>query len=104
MGIIFAKSLQSVNYDTEIVQDGQIAMARLAEVAPAIVILDMHLPHVLGTDILKHIRATPHLAHSRIITATADALLASTVQEKSDLVLLTINIYQLRDLAASLRP
>lgn len=59
LGIIFAKSLQSANYATEIVKDGQIAMDRLAEISPDVIVLDIHLPQVQGTEILNHIRATP---------------------------------------------
>ncbi len=101
---IFSQALKMVNYETEVIRDGYTAATRLAEVVPALVVLDLHLPQVSGREILRQIRADDRLRETRIILATADALLADSISGEADLVLLKpISFNQLRDLAARLR-
>jgi CheY-like chemotaxis protein len=100
---IFALSMESAGYQCEVIADGNAALARLAEVAPDVVVLDLHLAHVSGEDILRFIRAGEHLANIHVILATADAALADRLGEQVDLVLLKpISPFQLRDLAKRL--
>jgi len=102
---IFDKALQAARYRTEVVRDGRLALQRLAETTPAVVVLDLHLPHVSGQDILRHIRAEPRLAKTRVMLATADPLTAELLRPQATLVLLKpISFSQLRDLADRLRP
>lgn len=105
LATIFAEALQMAEFETEIVHDGKTALAQLAATTPAVVILDLHLPHVSGQTILQQIRADGRLAKTRILLATADALMAESLWEEADLVLLKpIGFHQLRDLAKRLRP
>ena len=102
---IFAQALNMAQFDTEVVHDGQVALDKLKEITPALVILDMHLPNYTGDYILKQIRADDRLTRTRVILATADPLMAEPLREASDLVLLKpISFSQLRDLATRLRP
>ena len=102
---IFAQALNMAQFDTEVVYDGKVALDRLKEIAPALVILDLHLPNYTGDYILKEIRSDERLTKTRIILATADPLMAEPLREDSDLVLLKpISFNQLRDLAIRLRP
>jgi len=102
---IFSLALQSANFETETISDGETALIRLAEIVPTIVVLDLHLPHRSGQEILKYIRADERLAQTRVLLATADALKAESLRTEADLVLLKpISIKQLRDLAGRLRP
>jgi len=102
---IFTMALQAAEFDTETIEDGQTALARLAEVVPAVVVLDLNLPRVSGDEILRRIRADERLAKTRVMLATANALLADTLRRESDLVLLKpISPTQLRQLASRLRP
>jgi DNA-binding response OmpR family regulator len=102
---IFTYALQTAGFETETIQDGQTARARLADTAPTVVVLDLHLPHVSGEELLRQIRADKRLAQTRVILATADALTASHLRQDADLVLLKpISVSQLSDLAARLRP
>ena len=65
--------------------------------------LDLHLPHVSGPDILRHIRVDARLTETRVIVATAHARIAESIRREADLVLLKpISFSQLRDLAAIL--
>lgn len=102
---VFAQALRMAGYETEVIPDGQEALSRLATVVPAVVVLDLHLPHVSGKDILLQIRADTRLADTRVMLATADPLLADMLREDADLVLLKpISFNQLRDLAKRLHP
>ncbi len=105
LSIIFAKALTSVHFETEIIEEGNIALTRLAQIVPSVVVLDLHLPHISGKDILDHIRADVRLSNTKVMLATADFRLAESLRDKADLVLLKpISFVQLRDLAARLKP
>ena len=103
--LIFATALEAAGYEIEIIQDGNAALTRLNEVVPVVVVLDLHLPYASGEEILQHIRADERLADTRVILATADALIAERLRADADLALLKpIDFSQLRDLSARLHP
>lgn len=105
LATIFAEALHAANFETEIIQDGSTALERLAEIVPKIILLDLHLPFVSGKDILHHIRADTRLTNTRVMLTTADPLMAETLRDVADLVLLKpISFSQLRDLALRMRP
>ena len=85
---IFSLTLQSVGCQTEQVTDGAVALTRLAEVVPDLVVLDLHLPNVAGPDILHYIRSEARLAQVPVLLATADERLAETLEDQASLVLL----------------
>lgn len=100
---IFATALQVVGFDTEIISSGEQATIRLGTVTPDLVILDLHLPRVVGTDILNQIRADERLKDTLVIVASADARMADMIRPQADLVLLKPTTFsQVRDLAARL--
>jgi len=102
---IFAHALQAAHFETEVFQDGRTALDRLAQVEPAMIILDLHLPYISGKEILRQIRGDERFAQTHIVLATADALMADELEDEADLVLLKpISFVQLRDLAQRLRP
>ncbi|MEE9616797.1 MAG: response regulator [Anaerolineae bacterium] len=102
---IFSEALHAAGFETEIIRSGDTALARLAVTTPDVVVLDLHLPHVSGPDILRHIRADARLTETRVIVATAHAHTAESIRREADLVLLKpISFSQLRDLAAILDP
>lgn len=98
---IFTQAIKMAGFNVEGIDNGQEALDRLKEVVPELVILDLHLPNVSGDEILASIRADERLATVPVILATADPILAETLSESSDLVLLKpISFTQLRDLAS----
>jgi DNA-binding response OmpR family regulator len=102
IGPIFSLALQK-EFDTEIITDGQAALDRLARVAPAIVVLDVNLPKVSGSDILKYIRADARLAKTKVIIATGDSNQFSALSGEADIALLKpVSPFQLRKLALRL--
>jgi DNA-binding response OmpR family regulator len=97
---IYSKALQGGGFETEMIRDGKAALARLKGTPPAIVILDLHLPHVEGATILQHIRAQEGFKQTSVIITTADERLAEEMNHGADLVLLKpVSIGQLRELA-----
>lgn len=73
------------------------------EIAPYLILLDMHLPHVSGADLLDKIRADKRLKHTTVIITTADARMAEMYGNMADFVMVKpISFVQLRDLTARL--
>jgi len=106
LSTIFASALKSAGFDEiEVINDGGKALARLAEVAPHIVILDLHLPHLSGANALRQIHADRRLIDTRVVICTADAAMANELGKQADLVLLKpVMFSQMRDLAIRLVP
>lgn len=105
LSTIFSEALNAAGFETEIIQNGRVALERLQVVTPKIVILDMHLPEVAGTQILAFIRAEPRLALTNVVVTTADAIMGEQVRETADFVLIKpITFSQLRDMTARLKP
>ncbi len=96
-------ALKMTGFETEIVADGERALARLAQIVPDVVILDLHLPRVMGGEVLSAIRADPRLAHTQVMIVTADARMAQDLEDQADLVLIKpVGLEQIRVLAARL--
>lgn len=98
---IFTEALKAAGFQVETILDGAIAQKRLKEANPEIIILDMHLPHVDGASLLKQIRSDERLKETRVMIATADALLGDYYRDEADSVLIKpVSFSQLRDLTA----
>jgi DNA-binding response OmpR family regulator len=100
---IFAKALEVQGLQTEIIASGDKAMERLREVSPYIIVLDLHLPNVDGTEILAWVRSMQNLRETLVMVVTADARMAELLQDQADLVLLKPATFtQIRDFTARL--
>jgi CheY-like chemotaxis protein len=105
LSTIFASALESAGFEVEVINDGGKALARLVDVVPHLVILDLHLPHLSGANALRQIHADRRLIETRVVICTADAAMASELGKQADLVLLKPVMYsQMRDLAIRLVP
>ena len=101
--LVFTAALNQAGFETESILEGSTAQARLSEVVPEVVVLDLHIPGVNGETLLRQIRSDQRLANVRVILATADASLAKDLQSLADLVLLKpISYTQLSKLATRL--
>ena len=104
---IFAEALRGVGFQVEHVVDGRIGQQRLKQGPPPyLILLDMHLPHVSGADLLTNIiRKDGRLANAIVIITTADARMGEAYTELADFVLIKpISFVQLRDLTSRLKP
>ena len=101
----FATALSEGGYETEIIRSGQDAIDRLPNVVPDLIILDLNLPHVDGSEILKAVRRDERLVDTRVIVATTHWQGAEEVEQEADLVILKpVGFEQLRDLASRFLP
>lgn len=102
---IYAAALESIGFEVELITSGAIALDRLAEVAPALVILDINLPHVSGDNILRQFTTDVGLLDTRVMVITANATKAAELEGKADYVLTKpVRFDQLKDLALRLVP
>lgn len=100
---IFTLSLQQ-DFATESFGDGDSALARLTQVKPRLLLLDLHLPGAAGSRILAHVRADETLRGVTVILCTADDRQAEALNDQADFVLLKpVSPIQLRQLAARLK-
>ena len=104
---IFVEALQGIDYKVEHIADGRKAEERLKiGDVPYLILLDMHLPHLSGGDLLASvIKKDPRYEKTIIIITTADARMGDTYRDDVDFVLIKpISFVQLRDITARLRP
>ena len=103
---IFAEALRGVGFDAEHAADGKIAQERLKSgTVPYLILLDMHLPHVSGADLLMDMKNDERFNGTTIIITTADARMGETYGDMADFVLIKpISFVQLRDLTSRLKP
>lgn len=104
---IFAEALRGVGFEVELVADGRVAQERLKTgVPPFLILLDMHLPHISGADLLTNvIKKDERFAKSVVIITTADARMGEAYTEQVDFVMIKpISFVQLRDLTSRLKP
>ncbi|HSL44458.1 MAG TPA: response regulator [Anaerolineales bacterium] len=104
---IFAEALRGVGFDVEHVADGQVAQQRLRNGQPPyMILLDMHIPHISGADLLTNIiRREERFADTIVIITTADARMGEAYTEQADFVMIKpISFVQLRDLTSRLKP
>jgi diguanylate cyclase (GGDEF)-like protein len=101
---LFRHVLDIAGYHTEIILHGKEAIKRLDSVRPDIVLLDLHLPVVSGTQILEHVRANERLKSVPVVVITAYARDAESLPVEPDLVLMKpVNLEQLSNLVQRLR-
>lgn len=58
----------------ELCEDGASALARAGEFAPDVVLLDLQLPDLPGTEVMRRLRADGRHAHCRYIALSANAM------------------------------
>ncbi len=99
LAVIFALSLKD-RFETETITNGDVALARLSQVVPVLIVLDLHLPGASGFDIFLQIRSDRRLANTHVILSTADDRQAETLRDEADVVLLKpVSPIQLREIA-----
>src|SRR5262245_27066550 len=81
---VFSMALQNAGDETQTIEDGSLALERLDSLLPALVVLDLNLPHVAGETLLRHIRSQARLAKTRVIIATAKDRAAEFLHNEAD--------------------
>jgi DNA-binding response OmpR family regulator len=104
---VFSLALDFAGFETEVINDSTLAMARITAQKPALVTLDMQMPHVSGSDLLRLIRADDTLKHTKVLLITANERIKDTqeIDLLADVVLIKpITFSQLKDMAGRLVP
>jgi diguanylate cyclase (GGDEF)-like protein len=102
---LFRHVLDLAGYRTEIVLHGRVAVEHLAKSRPDIVLLDLGLPGVSGSEILVMMKDDERLRDVPVVVITAHALLVETLPVTPQLVLIKpVNIEQLSNLILRICP
>lgn len=102
---LYETVLKQCQYNTTVIESGREAQKKLQTLTPALIILDIHLPYVSGTDILEQIQSDQRLQQTTTIVLTADLYTAKDLEGKVEHVLLkTHGINRLREIALRVRP
>ncbi len=102
---LFRHVLDFAGYKTEIILRGEKAIERLSLSKPDVILLDLNLPGLPGSEVLNFIHTQDHLANSSVIVITAHAHMAMGLQSETDLILLKpVSVEQLTNLILRLRP
>lgn len=70
---LFSDLLAAHGYDPHGLRDGREAIETAHRIDPALIIMDIQLPHISGIDLIRAIRADPALAPIPVIAITAFA-------------------------------
>ncbi len=100
---LFRHVLDLAGYRTEIASHGTLAMERLSNSRPDVVLLDLTLPGVSGAEILRRMRSDEHLKGIPVVVITAHSEIAESLAVEPDLVMLKpVSAAQLADLVRRL--
>lgn len=100
---LFRHVMDLAGYRTEIAANGTLALERLSNSQPDVVLLDLTLPGVSGTDILNSMRSDERLSRIPVVVITAYWELAENLAVEPDLIMLKpVSAEQLTDLVQRL--
>jgi two-component system phosphate regulon response regulator PhoB len=66
-------NLQKAGYKTVTARDGGVALQKARDEVPSLILLDLMLPQMDGTEVCRHLKADSKTAHIPIIMLTAKA-------------------------------
>ncbi len=95
---IFSITLRETGFETFVAEDGQTALQLLTSQRPSLVVLDLHLPHISGEEILYWMRQDAQMAQTWVIVATADVRKAKFIENAGD----TFSIVLLKPISTGL--
>lgn len=101
---VFKIAIERADFETEVIPDGRMALEKLAAATPELILLDLHLPFVSGTEILHYLRNEQRFTKAQVILVTADLLKAETLTQTVDFVLTKpFGFVKLHELAKQVR-
>lgn len=97
---LFQRALQDAGYQAEIMDNGHKAQAQLVFTSPEIVLLDMNLPSISGSVLLRQIRGQHRLSGTHVVVVTNDKESAKSLADEADQVLVKpVGYEQVREVA-----
>jgi DNA-binding response OmpR family regulator len=75
---MFRRALRFAGFDVDVADDGLVALLTLEQRRPALIVLDLSLPHLDGISVLREITARPELHDIPVVIVTgSDATLTA---------------------------
>ena len=84
---LFRHAMDLAGFQTEIVFHGNHAVERLYSSPPDVVLLDLNLPGISGSELLNLIRNEEQLNHTKVVVITGHSQIAEGLIAEPDLVL-----------------
>ncbi len=107
LSALFASVLEMIGFEVEMIQDSREAMTRIAQRRPALVMLDMQMPHVTGQEVLRQIRADERFRALKVMMVTANARAAEQeeLERLADVILIKpVTFDQIKEFTLRLVP
>lgn len=70
---LISRTLTMRGYDVHLAEDGEDGLARLAEVAPDLVITDINMPRIDGFGVIEGVRRDPVHASTPVLVLTTES-------------------------------
>ncbi|MEO8606820.1 MAG: response regulator [Chloroflexota bacterium] len=105
LGEMFGMAFELAGFDTEVIHDGRLTIERMSARKPALVSLDMQMPHMTGAEVLRQIRADARFKGVKVMMITANGRAAeeATVRELADIILIKpVTLSQIKEFATRL--
>lgn len=100
---IIESILREDGFETEVFDNGQKALDRLAVIKPDLVTVDLGLTSISGETVLDYVKENEHLGQTRVILITGNLKRIGELESKVDAVLVKpFNIHDLRELVGCL--
>ncbi len=68
---VYMARFEAEGFDTAWAQNGELALAKVMETNPDLILLDIMMPRVSGFDVLDILRNTPQTKHAKIVMMSA---------------------------------
>lgn len=68
--LFFCDVLKEQGFEVEPVADEREALARTEEFRPDLIVMDIHMPHISGVDIIKSLKANPSFSAIPVLAVT----------------------------------
>ena len=75
---LLREMLESRDYQVVEAHDGKEALAKIEEIQPALILLDINMPVLDGFAVLEHIRGNPKFSQIPVVAVTAYAMKEDT--------------------------
>jgi CheY-like chemotaxis protein len=77
---IYGESLRREGFEVLVARDGLAAIKSLHLAGPDLVILDLMMPQFNGAEVLKFIRASPALLHTKVLIFSNDCMTQAALE------------------------
>ncbi len=105
LGEMFGMALELAGFEAEVIHDARLTIEHMTARKPALVSLDMQMPHMTGAEVLRKIRADARFTGVKVMVITANGRAAeeAIVRELADIILIKpVTFTQIKEFATRL--